>query len=90
MGLAKLVSLLMVLLLVGSSFLGLFIYFIKWNHILIGNFSSKMKIKFFARIFTKDLNCIAISLNKWWKTRNKEYKMSVVYKKEFEQVKIDY
>jgi len=49
-----------------------------------------MKIKFFACICTKDLTGIAISLNKWWKRRYQEYKMRVVSKKEFEQIKIDY
>ena len=43
-----------------------------------------------VHIFTKDLTGIAISLNKWWKTRYPEYKMRVVSEKEFEQVKIDY
>ena len=37
---------------------------------------------------TKDLTGIAISLNKWWKTRYPEYKMRVVSKKEFDQIKI--
>ena len=31
---------------------------------------------------------VAVSINKWWKTRYPEYKMRVVYKKEFEQIKI--
>ena len=41
-----------------------------------------------VHICTRDLNGIAISLNKWWKTRYPEYKMRVVSKKEFEQIKI--
>ena len=40
-----------------------------------------------VHICTRDLAEIAISLNKWWKTRYPEYKMRVVSKKEFEQVK---
>ena len=39
-------------------------------------------------ICTKDLRGVAISVNKWWKTRYPEYKIRVVSKKEFEQVKI--
>ena len=31
---------------------------------------------------------VAISINKWWKTRYPEYKLRVVSKKEFEQVKM--
>ena len=49
-----------------------------------------MKIKIFGYICTKDLTGIAISLNKWWKINYAEYKMRVVSKKEFEQVKINY
>jgi len=41
-----------------------------------------------VHICTKDLTGIAISLNKWWKTRYPKYKMRVVSKKEFEQVKL--
>ena len=40
-----------------------------------------------VHICTKDLNGIAISLNKCWKTRYPEYKLRVVSKKEFEQLK---
>ena len=38
-------------------------------------------------ICARDLTGIAISLNKWWKTRYPEYKIRVVSKKEFEQIK---
>ncbi len=41
-----------------------------------------------VHICIKDLTGIAISLNKWWKTRYPEYKLRVVSKIEFEQVKI--
>ena len=40
-----------------------------------------------VHICTNNLTGIAISLNKWWKTRYPEYKMRVVSKKEFEQIK---
>ena len=40
-----------------------------------------------VHICTRDLTGIAISINKWWKTRYPEYKMRVVSKKEFEQIK---
>ena len=41
-----------------------------------------------VHICTQDLRDVAISINKWWKTRYPEYKMRVVHKKEFEQIKI--
>ena len=41
-----------------------------------------------VNIYTQDLTDVAISINKWWKTRYPEYKMRVVSKKEFEQIKI--
>ena len=41
-----------------------------------------------VHICTRDYKGVAISLNKWWKTRYSEYKMRVVSKKEFEQIKI--
>ena len=41
-----------------------------------------------VHICAKDLTRVAISVNKWWKTRYPEYKIRVVSKKEFEQVKI--
>ena len=41
-----------------------------------------------VHICAQDLTGVAISINKWWKTRYPEYKMRVVSKKEFEQVKI--
>ena len=40
-----------------------------------------------VHICTQDLKRVSISLNKWWKTRYPEYKMRVVSKKEFEQIK---
>ena len=41
-----------------------------------------------VKICTQDLEGVAISINKWWKTRYPEYKIRVVSKKEFELVKI--
>ena len=41
-----------------------------------------------VHICTRDLNGIAISLNKWWKRRYPGYKLRVVSKKEFDQIKI--
>ena len=40
-----------------------------------------------VHICAQDLTVVAISINKWWKTRYPEYKMSVVFNKEFEQIK---
>ena len=41
-----------------------------------------------VNICAKDLEGVAISINKWWKTRYPEYKIRVVSKKEFELVKM--
>ena len=41
-----------------------------------------------VHICAKDFIGVAISINRWWKTRYPEYKLRVVSKKEFEQVKI--
>tara|TARA_B100000963_G_C22433431_1_gene583191 strand:- start:665 stop:847 length:183 start_codon:yes stop_codon:yes gene_type:complete len=40
-----------------------------------------------VHICTKDLTGIAISLNKWWKTRYPNYKIRIVSKIEFEKIK---
>jgi len=40
-----------------------------------------------VNICAQDLEGLAVSINKWWKTRYPEYKIRVVSKKEFEQVK---
>ena len=40
-----------------------------------------------VHICAQDLKGVAISINKWWKTRYPEYKMRVISKKEFEQIK---
>ena len=40
-----------------------------------------------VHICAEDLKEIAISINKWWKTRYPEYKMRIVSKKEFELVR---
>ena len=39
-------------------------------------------------IFTQNLEEVAISINKWWKTRYPTYKIRIVSKKEFELVKM--
>ena len=41
-----------------------------------------------VNICTQDLEGVAISINKWWKTRYPEYKIRIVSKKEFELVKM--
>ena len=41
-----------------------------------------------VNICSQDLEGVALSINKWWKTRNSEYKIRVVSKKEFELVKM--
>ena len=41
-----------------------------------------------VHICTQDLTDIAISINKWWRTRYPEYLMRIVSKKEFEQIKM--
>ena len=41
-----------------------------------------------VNICTQNLEGVAISINKWWKTRYSEYKIRIVSKKEFELVKI--
>ena len=41
-----------------------------------------------VNICTQNLEGVAISINKWWKTRYPEYKIRIVSKKEFEQVKM--
>ena len=41
-----------------------------------------------VKICTQDLEGVAISINKWWKTRYPGYKIRIVSKKEFELVKM--
>ena len=41
-----------------------------------------------VNICAKDLEGVAISINKWWKTKYPEYKLRVVSKKEFEHLKM--
>ena len=41
-----------------------------------------------VNICDQDLEGVAISINKWWKTRYLEYKIRVASKKEFELVKM--
>ena len=82
MGLAKLLALLMIFLLLGSSFVGLIIYFIKWIQLRIGNFFKLDQNKIlWVHICTKELTGIAITINKWWKKRYPEYKLKIVPKK---------
>ena len=40
------------------------------------------------KIYAQDLEGVAISINKWWKTRYPEYKIKEVSKKEFELIKM--
>jgi len=40
-------------------------------------------------ICTQNLEGVAISINKWWKTRYPEYKIRIVSKKEFELIKME-
>ncbi len=42
-----------------------------------------------VNICTQNLEGLAISINKWWKTRYPEYKIRIVSKKEFELVKME-
>ena len=42
-----------------------------------------------VNIFTQNLEGVALSINKWWKTRYPEYKIRIVSKKEFELVKME-
>ena len=71
-------------------------YFFYWFNNLFYKVNSSTNWQFFKQdqnkilwvhICTNNLTGIAISLNKWWKTRYPEYKMRVVSKKEFEQIK---
>jgi len=41
-----------------------------------------------VNICTQNLKGVAISINKWWKTRYPEYKIRIVSKKKFELVKM--
>jgi len=41
-----------------------------------------------VNICTQNLEGVAISINKWWKTRYPSYKIRIVSKKEFELVKM--
>ena len=41
-----------------------------------------------VKICTQNLEGVAISINKWWKTRYPGYKIRIVSKKEFELVKM--
>ena len=39
-------------------------------------------------ICAQDLEGVATSINKWWKTRYPAYKIRIVSKKEFERIKM--
>ena len=41
-----------------------------------------------VNICAQDLEGVAISINKWWKTRYPAYKIRIVSKKEFELIKM--
>ena len=41
-----------------------------------------------VNICTQNLEVVAISINKWWKTRYTAYRIGIVSKKEFEFVKM--
>ena len=41
-----------------------------------------------VHICTQELKDVAISINKWWKTRYPDFKMRIVSKKEFEHIKM--
>ena len=41
-----------------------------------------------VHICTQNLTGVAISINKWWKTRYPDFKMRIVSKKEFENIKM--
>ena len=41
-----------------------------------------------VHICNQDLKGVAISINKWWKIRYPKFKMRIVSKKEFEQIKM--
>ena len=43
-----------------------------------------------VNICTQNLEGVAISINKWWKTRYPAYKIRIVSKKEFELVTVSY
>ncbi len=42
-----------------------------------------------VNICSQNLEGVAISINKWWKTRYPEYKIRIVSKKEFEIIKME-
>ena len=41
-----------------------------------------------VHICTQELTDVAISINKWWKTRYPDFKMRIFSKKEFENIKM--
>ena len=41
-----------------------------------------------VNICTQNLETVAISINKWWKTRYPAYKIRIVSKKEFDLIKM--
>ena len=53
----------------------------------LGILQRRSKKVLWVHICAQDLTGVAISINKWWKTRYPEYKFSVVSNKEFEQIK---
>ena len=52
-------------------------------------FYKEVKTKIlWVKICAQDIEGVAISINKWWKTRYPQYKIKVVSKKEFELIKM--
>ena len=52
-------------------------------------FYKEVKAKIlWVNICTQNLEVVAISINKWWKTRYPTYEIRIVSKKEFEIVKM--
>ena len=54
-----------------------------------GEFYKDVETKIlWVNIFTQNSEGVAISINKWWKTRYPAYKIRIVSKKEFELIKM--
>ena len=83
MGLAKLIALLMVLLLLGSTFAGLIVYFIKWIQPTIRDFIVNTNKNFMGAYMLWGFNSQSYIINKWFKARYIKYKMRVVSKEDF-------
>ena len=51
-------------------------------------YKESQKMIIWVHICTKDLTGIAIAINKWWNTRYPEYRIRIVSKNEFEDIKM--